>query len=412
MKKVNFYSDQEVDLISNLKEQGLSGGEAFPKFDKVFPGRSKSAFLVKYYKKEAKSITIEKTITTKRKIIPNGYSTKEIAYLNELIQFMKRSKEGSTIIDVARTFVKKFPKRSVSGVEFKLRKMLKDKVTPRVVSFYSKEETQLIEKLISQNKACNNSYEEFNKVYPGRKLANFRQKFYLVKQGYKPVNITDSQEKIKVVEEVSELPFNNETNAEKEVTRKVIAQYFNESPKNNPRILTLPADNFIFESKLLTNKPEVELVCVEKNRNTYDKGIQTAMQMGVNYYRTECANLLKSTSREYDNMWLDFCGPYSSSVDDIIRDISVKNLLVKDGYLAITLLGARETYGLFKKYDEETRNTEIPAHICKLVPGLNLVNIYAYKSNGNSPMRVYVFKKGNVLTEPTLITLNEKKIKY
>ncbi|MCB1713257.1 MAG: hypothetical protein KDH96_12540, partial [Candidatus Riesia sp.] len=393
--KVNFYSKEELDLINELLAKGVSSKKAFLEFNTKFPGRTLGAFSVRYYKE----MKHKKSNKTSSKLVPRSkmYTTQEIKYLNQLI----KADDQSTTIDKARLFVEKYPARTVASVKFKLRSLKKkNNVKKYNVVFYTKEETSCIIELISKGIGYTTAHKEFNVKFPGRSLVSFRQKFYSLKKKHKvkKVDTRRPEERIlqtaeKLLDDVRtvfELPFNNETSVEKEITRKVIAQHFSENGVVFPRILTLPADNFIFENKLLSVKPETELICVERNRNTYSKGLNTAVSMNIRYYNSECLDILKSSELGYHNMWLDFCGPYSKSVDEIIRAVATRNLLVTNGYLAITLLGARENCDIFKDYNENTRNVEIPKHICKTIPDLSLVNIYEYKSSGNSPMKVYI----------------------
>jgi len=430
-KMKNSYTSNETAMIEKHASEGLNSGESYKLFNAKYPGRTKDSYAHKY-SKYAKSVHSK---------IRSKYQTYSKQEINDLILLCENHK---TSADGIREFVKKYPNRSYFSVKFKVNslkkqnkinckqlKKAKNNVTKPTKSnnfhFYSNEEVADLKLLCETNLTDKKAVKVFIEKYPKRTYYSVCSKLRKLKKdglvnskintknlnkatSNKIVEVSSARIEDKPINNVI-LPFTNEESNVKDITRKIVMSYFNQNINGNSRILSLPADNFIFELDMLKINPGLKMVCVEKNQHTYSKGLVQAVNHNISYIKADCLDMLKISTNSYTNMWLDFCGVYSQYVKDTISSIASRNLLEQEGYLAITLLGARDDLSAFSGENDKIRNVDIPNDICGLVPDLKLVNIYHYLSKGGSPMRVYMFKKSVQAFEPELISLNSEKLK-
>lgn len=170
--------------------------------------------------------------------------------------------------------------------------------------------------------------------------------------------------------------------------------HFGNRSKTN--ILSLPADNFIFEERL-KRKANINLTCIEKNKDTYKRGKRTMikLQLKANYINCDDRSFISTTKDKFSLIWLDYCSPIRKDILANLVPIVQGNLSEynKKGksLLAITLVKGREhDIKEIRKEFGFKNNEEL-----RLIGVVQILDSYA-KHNGKSIQieRIYQYKNG------------------
>jgi hypothetical protein len=137
----------------------------------------------------------------------------------------------------------------------------------------------------------------------------------------------------------------------KDIMRNYVLVEFSKlfSDVKNRSILSLPADNFIFEKKLLEIDNKVRIVCVERDKATYREGQKKIKRenLPIEHYNCTDTVLLSNTDNKFHGMWLDYCGPLTkallSSLIPIVQGRYSQFNESGESLICITLLKGRET---------------------------------------------------------------------
>jgi hypothetical protein len=185
----------------------------------------------------------------------------------------------------------------------------------------------------------------------------------------------------------------------KQESREVVLFYLNQLNKRKPRVLTLPAKEFIFEKMVLKSRPNAQIDCVERDELVY-KEAKKNKPVKVSFEKGDIFDKLQSSTTPYDFVWLDLCGNLSSST--LVNLVSSSQARI-NGIFAFTVQATREKdikhyIEIFncKSYDD-FRYRFIPDYISKhaktVHPNFHLEKIHQYKSPGRSTaMCIYIFK--------------------
>lgn len=137
--------------------------------------------------------------------------------------------------------------------------------------------------------------------------------------------------------------YNNYYGEGKEKARDLIAEAIMETKKQKSNILTLPADKWLMEKNILKKKNGYKFTAIERNKEIYKKMVKNSMDNeqlsnSINGMINKSISEVVVNDREdtYSSAILDYCGFIDSFYDEI-NDIMKRNLVKKDGYIAITL---------------------------------------------------------------------------
>jgi len=194
--------------------------------------------------------------------------------------------------------------------------------------------------------------------------------------------------------------FINHKSQEKQKTREYILGQIPKLKKRKLRLLTLPADNFIFEQMVLKRYPNAVIDCMEIDHVLY-RQIKDSLPCKVNYEFGDIFDKLQDNPNMYDVIWLDLCG--NLSTNNLYNIISVvQNSLKKKCIFAFTLSSNREQRGkiftqLYNCPDiNHFRFKVFPKILIKMGrifhPYFSLKKILKYQNEGSKvPMSLYLF---------------------
>lgn len=195
------------------------------------------------------------------------------------------------------------------------------------------------------------------------------------------------------------MSFKHYRSAKKQETREIMLSYLqNKVCKTAPKIVSLPAKEFIFESMVLKQYPNAEIDCFENNHAIYSTA-KKKKPKNVSLQNTDVFDAISINDKTYDMVWLDLCG--------CICPANLVNLAVSaqsniDGVFAFTIQINRESkfkelIRIFEcKSPDDFRYRFLPGYIVKMArvvhPNFHLEEIHKYKSDKTSaPMCLYVF---------------------
>lgn len=196
--------------------------------------------------------------------------------------------------------------------------------------------------------------------------------------------------------------FNHDHAGPKDATRAYLYEQLLEIPKYKPKLLTLPANNFLFESLVKKRYKDSVIDCMEYDLSVYKKAKENKLNV-FNYEYGDIFDKAHDNPGKYDFIWIDLCGNLSlSNINNLISVI--QNTLKPHSILAFTFTAGRE-FGLNKILEvygctdtKEFRFEFFPKLLVKLGrlshPKFRLDNLIKYKNNkGHStPMCMFVFK--------------------
>lgn len=202
----------------------------------------------------------------------------------------------------------------------------------------------------------------------------------------------------------------------KQHTRELLVNHVLDNITDEMKILSLPADNFIFEKQLRDQfskrnpNGHIDFLCAERNEAVYAKGIGEAMRNNFNYVKADMKDLLPQLSNPFNAIWLDFCCMYNEAVVQCLQTVASNSLLGEHGTLALTLMYGREPninqLMPFLKNGERVdtdslRYKAFPRYVSEIIfhGKVKLQRILKYHDLGEgnlaAPMSIYIFHKSD-----------------
>lgn len=211
--------------------------------------------------------------------------------------------------------------------------------------------------------------------------------------------------------------FNKQNSFIKDIARKYVlaecCKLFNKT-KGLKKVLSLPADNFIFEKALLDIYKNVNIIGIERNTDVYKKGIKLIKKQNIkiDYNNIEDTDYFLNFKSKFDVIWLDYCGPLTTNILTKLIPIVQGQHLTDDGILAITLLKGREFE--MNKIEEAFGSNSIREDL------FDILDIYAKWNNKSiEPINLLEYKDGSKGVSSTMLLYvmriknkNIKKIKH
>lgn len=108
-----------------------------------------------------------------------------------------------------------------------------------------------------------------------------------------------------------------------------------------PNLLSLPADNFIYEEAFKKQHPDSYIETVEYDPIVFSNGLEKAKSLQIKHHNQEVFKYLNS-NKKYDVIWLDLCGYLSNNtINNLIPIVQGRNTN-KETILALTVMAKRE----------------------------------------------------------------------
>lgn len=142
---------------------------------------------------------------------------------------------------------------------------------------------------------------------------------------------------------IPEILFKNHNGEGKNSVREFVSEYISKSVGRNPKILTLPCDQWIWEKLLLSKRPDCKFVGVEYDTKVFQQMVKTYTKSSelkksvLSLHNSDmCEVINHSHTDEYSHMILDYCGIINTFKSEI-NDVLVRDLVKVNGYISITL---------------------------------------------------------------------------
>jgi hypothetical protein len=142
---------------------------------------------------------------------------------------------------------------------------------------------------------------------------------------------------------IPEITFKNHNGEGKNSIREFVSDCISKSVGRNPKILTLPCDQWIWEKLLLSKRPDCKFVGVEYDSNVFIQMVKTYTKSRelkksvLSLHNSDMSEVINhSQTDEYSHMILDYCGIINSFKSEI-NDVLVRDLVKVNGYISITL---------------------------------------------------------------------------
>lgn len=187
---------------------------------------------------------------------------------------------------------------------------------------------------------------------------------------------------------------------EKHKTRKYVLEQIPALKKRKPKLLTLPADNFIFEQMVLSRYYHADIDCMEIDPDVYSR-VKDNLPCNVRYEQGDVFDKLHDNPGKYDVIWLDLCGNLSTTTMNNLMS-AVQTSIKPNSVFAFTLSSKREQRSkdflkLYKCKDlNHFRFKVFPSKLTQMArmfhPHFKLKDILKYTHEGtNSSMSLYLF---------------------
>jgi hypothetical protein len=197
--------------------------------------------------------------------------------------------------------------------------------------------------------------------------------------------------------------FKDDQASAKHNTREYLYNQLHELHKYKPKLLTLPASNFIFESMVLNQYPYASINCMEYNQELYNTVCQNVDDQKFNYQYGDIFDKIHANPYTYDMVWMDLCGnltPYNiNNLISVIQNTLKDRCIVAFTFSAYREVKLSQLLHLYKCASlTEFRFDFFPkllVRMGKLVhPDFKLDNLIQYKNSKGvgAPMCMYVFK--------------------
>ncbi|HUV84232.1 MAG TPA: hypothetical protein VMV86_00900 [Methanosarcinales archaeon] len=235
---------------------------------------------------------------------------------------------------------------------------------------------------------------------------------------FKEISTSNLMQPIKETSTVikPEVTYKNAYSELKQHTREILVNHIFDNPVEDMRVLSLPADNFLFEKQLKSQfkkrnlSGSLDFLCVEHNEVIYNRGLGEAMTNNFHYVKAEMKDVLPKLTKPFTTIWLDFCCMYNAAVVQCLQTISSNNLLEDNGLLGLTLMYGREPdinslVPFLKQGERQDMDTlrfkAFPRYVGEVMfhGKVKLQRILKYHDMGESnlaaPMLIYIFQKSD-----------------
>lgn len=145
------------------------------------------------------------------------------------------------------------------------------------------------------------------------------------------------------VKTIPEISFKNHNGEGKNFVREFVSDCISKSVGRNPKILTLPCDQWIWEKLLLTKRPDCKFVGVEYDSKVFNQMVKTYTKSPelkksvLSLHNSDmCEVISRSHTDEFSHMILDYCGIINTFQPEI-KDVLDRDLVKVNGYISITL---------------------------------------------------------------------------
>jgi hypothetical protein len=194
--------------------------------------------------------------------------------------------------------------------------------------------------------------------------------------------------------------FNQHYSEKKHKTRQYVFDQISTLNKRKIRILSLPANNFIFEKMVLEKYPDAIIDCMEINQSLFVE-VKNDVPCKINYEFGDIFDKLQANPNTYDVVWLDLCGNLSvSNLNNLIS--AAQTTIKKKSIFAFTLSSSREQKSkvFTELYNcanmDNFRYKVFPKMLTKMTkivhPNFTLQKILKYRNKGSRvPMSLYLF---------------------
>ncbi len=190
----------------------------------------------------------------------------------------------------------------------------------------------------------------------------------------------------------------------KENTRKSVVKIALSHLKHPIHCLSLPADNFLFEEKLLKEIDTLQIDTVEISPYLYNKCKSKAKELGMSSYKNrDVFKHLAKEQKQYDIIWLDLCAKLTPKLINNLIPVVQGQYTSKEAIVAITTTRAREVllprmsnfYGFtsLEQFRGEGLTYLLSTYAKFNNVKLSLLKRITYKNPGKSiPMQVLIYK--------------------
>lgn len=222
------------------------------------------------------------------------------------------------------------------------------------------------------------------------------------------------KKEIKKPKEAKEV-FTNYCGTKKQKARNLIAEAIMQTKRQKSNILTLPADEWLMEKNILEKKNGYKFTAVERDKEMYKEMVKNSTDneqisnsiIGM-VNKTIGEVVVNDRENTYSSAILDYCGFIDSFFDEI-NDIMKRNLVKKDGFIAITLAENNRTLNNplhSSKYtnklindcyeNEEVNGEKVTNDLIKILvfnnAGYKIVKKYPYKDK-TARMQLFIIKR-------------------
>jgi hypothetical protein len=193
--------------------------------------------------------------------------------------------------------------------------------------------------------------------------------------------------------------YNNQDSILKDRARNKVHKSF-KTNKKSPLLLSMPANNFYFESKFRENYPNAIIDTVEREQNTYKEGLKSAKAIKTNHINSDIFNYLRNSDKKYDIIWLDMCGKLTLELMNNMIPIVQGKYTNKNALIALTIYAQREcklsqlrefyNFTDLKQFREILFIKHLKSFAKMNKVKLEFKKLFKYNSDKGSPMHLYI----------------------
>jgi hypothetical protein len=185
---------------------------------------------------------------------------------------------------------------------------------------------------------------------------------------------------------------------EKEKSREFVVKHY-----NGGRVLSLPAENFMLEQRILMDYPYAHIDCFENNPDTYAKGLNQFERLkdknpNLTYTLGDVYEI--ADANVYDFIYLDLMNVFSIQLINKLLQFfrKAKGMMFLTIQMRREHIGSKENLSAWGAKDlKDFRDRVFPELITLCTPFNEVLKPYNYKNSSenkmSSPMRIYGFKK-------------------
>lgn len=208
--------------------------------------------------------------------------------------------------------------------------------------------------------------------------------------------------KPKYVAKMTKATYKNHNGTGKAKARHLITESIKLTKRQSSNILTLPAEKWQMEKKILKEKPGYKFTAVERLKESYDEMMKNMVNTPIlldsviaTANKTIGEVIVNDGEDTYSSAILDYCG-FIDTFHDEINDVMKRNLVKKGGYIAITL-SENDRHLNHSHHTTNYSNTYIQNCYADEEPSgakvtNDLVNFLVYKNKGYKIVTKFPYK--------------------